>query len=183
MYNEKMDAPEEIKIDYENLNVADIMEQIRNKIANQPDESKPPQPQGIADSFLPTSASPEIPRGSKDKAKILLLKIMKPIAPLIKFMVFPVHQELRKTIEILDGTNKTLESLRETLVAAELDKAREYIKLLHGLSHNLVVEMTKLKIELESLKIKMRVMEKDFQYLGQKEKILEKEFLTQKPEL
>jgi hypothetical protein len=176
MKNEKKGKTEEIKIDYENLNVANIMAQIRNKIANQPDEPKPPQLAGIDDYPLPTPTSLETPPGAGNKARALLLKIMKPVAPLIKFIVFPVHQELRNTIEILDGANKTLENLRDkhALVSNDLNKAKEYIKLLHSLSHNLVVELTKLKIEVENLKIKTRIMEKDFESLGQKEKILEK---------
>ncbi len=184
MKKEKKDKTEEIEIDYENFNVADIMEQIRNKIANQLDELEPPHPEGIDDSHLPATASPEMesPRRSQDKARTLLLKIMKPIAPLIKFLVFPVHQELRNTIEILDRTNKNLETLWEKheLALRDLNRAKEYIRILHSLNHNLVVELTKLKIETEQLKIKTRIMEKDLEYLGQKEKILEKEiFLTE----
>jgi len=192
----KKGKTDEIKIDYENINVADIMEQIRNKIASQPDEPEAPQPERTDYSLHPTSASAETerPQGSKEKAKALLLKVMKPISPLIKFLVFPVHQELRNTIEILDRTNKNLETLWEKhnqvdpkIDAAnqrtnqridhafkDLNKAKEHIKLLHSLSHNLVVEITKLKIEAENLKIKTRIMEKDFEYLGQKEKVLEK---------
>ncbi len=192
MKKEKKDKTEEIKIDYENIDVADIMEQIREKIASQPHAPEPSQTEGIDYSFPPASASAgrEIPGGPKEKAKAMLLKIMKPVSPLIKFLVFPVHQEVRNTIEILDRTNKNLETLwkkhnqvdpkidaanqRIDLVFKDLNKAKEYIKLLHGLSHNLVVELTKLKIESENLKIKTRIMEKDFEYLGQKEKVLEK---------
>ncbi len=179
MKNEKWGKTMEIKIDYENFNVADIMEQIRNMIANRPAEPESSLPKGTNDSLLPASSSPEMesPQGSQVKAKALLLKIMKPIAPLIKFLAFPVHQELRNTIEILDRTNKNLETLWEKheLAVRDLDKGKEYIRILHNLSHNLVVELTKLKIETEHLKIKTRIMEKDLEYLGQKEKILEKE--------
>jgi hypothetical protein len=35
--------------------------------------------------------------------------------------------------------------------------------------------MSKLKIEVETLKTKTRVMEKDFEFLGKREKALEKE--------
>lgn len=192
MKKEKKDKTEEIKIDYENINVADIMDQIRKKIASRPGEPEPPYSEGL-DHSLPSSSvssEAEAPQSPKEKAKALLLKIMKPVSPLIKFLVFPVHQELRNTIEILDRTNKNLETLwnkhdqvdpkidaanqRIDLAFKDLNRAKEYIKLLHSLSHNLVVEITKLKIEAENLKIKTRIMEKDFEYLGQKEKILEK---------
>ncbi len=192
MKKEKKDRTEEIKIDYENIDVANIMDQVRKKIASQPEESEPPRPEEADYSLPPAPASAEMggPRGSKDKAKIFLLKIMKPVAPLIKFLVFPVHQEVRNTIEILDRTNKNLEILwkkhdqvdpkidatnqRIDLAFKDLNKTKEYIKLLHSLSHNLVVELTKLNIETENLKIKTRIMEKDFEYLGHKEKVLEK---------
>jgi hypothetical protein len=192
MKKEKKGKTEEIKIDYENIDVTDIMKQIRNKIAGQPEEPESPHPEGIDYSFTPGSASSDMEnlRGSKEKAKNFLEKISKPFAPLIKFLVFPVHQELRNTIEILDRTNKNLGILwkkhdqvdpkidatnqRIDLAFKDLNKAKEYIKLLHNLSHNLVVELTKLKIENENLKIKTRIMEKDFEFLGQKEKVLER---------
>jgi uncharacterized protein YoxC len=192
MKKEKKQKTDGIKIDYENIDVADIMEQIRLKVENEPETPEPLHPEGIDYSLSPESAAPEMgsPRGSKEKAKTVLQKVMKPFAPLIKFLVFPVHQELRNTIEILDRTNKNLETLwkkhdqvdpkidatnqRIDLAFKDLNKAKEYIKLLHSLSHNLVVEITKLKIENENLKIKTRIMEKDFEFLGQKEKVLER---------
>jgi RNAse (barnase) inhibitor barstar len=192
MKKQKKQKPDEIKIDYDNIDVADIMEQIRIKIESQPEEPEPPHAEGTGDPHSPDSAPPEMgsPQGSKEKAKTLLQKIMKPFAPFIKFLVFPVHQELRNTIEILDRTNKNLETLwrkhdqvdpkidatnrRIDLAFKDLNRAKEYIRLLHNLSHNLVVELTKLKIESENLKIKTRIMEKDFEFLGQKEKVLER---------
>jgi len=50
----------------------------------------------------------------------------------------------------------------------------EYVKILHSLCHNLVVELTKLKIEEERTKVKIRIMEKDFEFLSRKEQALEK---------
>ena len=55
-----------------------------------------------------------------------------------------------------------------------LNRTMEYTKLLHSLSHNIVVELSKLKIEEETLKGKTRIMEKDFEFLGRREKALEK---------
>ena len=51
----------------------------------------------------------------------------------------------------------------------------EYTKLLHTLSHNIVVELSKLKIEEDRLKIETRIIEKDFEFLSKREKALEKE--------
>lgn len=72
---------------------------------------------------------------------------------------------LRTTNERVDGAY------------GDIQRAMEFVKLLHNLSHNIVVELSKLKIEEEGIKLKTRVMEKDFEFLGRREKALEKEFL------
>ncbi|MFQ6039153.1 MAG: hypothetical protein ACE5LV_11120, partial [Candidatus Aminicenantales bacterium] len=140
-------------------------------------------------------------RGSLRGRPFTLLKIMKPVSPLIKLAVLPVHHELRETILNLYQTNQRLDFLerkldeqfsrlyqrlsdidqatnrRVDLAFEDLNRAKEYLRLLHNLSHNLVVELTKLKIEEEDLKLKTRVMEKDFEFLGKREKALEKKVL------
>lgn len=189
---------EEINIDYDNIDVADIMDQIKRKIATQP--IKPAEGdlknEAFYSSFGPSPAGPEESSGTKAKVKKLLLRVMKPFSPLIKVMIFPVHQETQNNF---DQTNRRLDFLNEKLegelgkihekldhlnqatnkrvdLAFEgLNKALEYTKLLHSLSHNIVVELTKLKIEQENLKVKIRIMEKDFEFLGRKEKEIEKE--------
>jgi hypothetical protein len=193
----------EIKIDYENIDVADIMDQIKKKIAAQP--KKEPELPLVESDYVPYGAiPPEMPpdaSGTKSKIKSILLKIMKPFSPLIRLLVLPVSNELAETVKTLDLTNKKLDYLSEKLhhdlfqlneslnsrievvdkaVNKRLDLAfddigriKEYTKLLHSLSHNVVVEMTKLKIEEENLKIKARILEKDFEFLGRREKALE----------
>ncbi len=189
---------EEINIDYDNIDVADIMDQIKRKIATQPIKAAEGDLKNEAfySSFGPSPAGPEEPSGTKAKVKKLLLRVMKPFSPLIKVMIFPVHQETQNNF---DQTNRRLDLLNEKLegelgkihekldhlnqatnkrvdLAFEgLNKALEYTKLLHSLSHNIVVELTKLKIEQENLKVKIRIMEKDFEFLGRKEKAIEKE--------
>ena len=195
MEKKNNDRNEEIKIDYENIDVENIMEQVKKKIASQPkdsdpdlhDPSVPPPPQ------TPSSPQQEELQGKKEKIKNILLKIFKPISPLIKFLVFPVHQELKDTIHNVYTTNQRIDffetrmdgdinTIRQKLDDVdqatisrleELDRIREYTQLLHNLSHNLVVELTKLKIEQENLKLKTRIMEKDFEFLGKREKTLE----------
>jgi hypothetical protein len=54
------------------------------------------------------------------------------------------------------------------------DLMKDRFKLLHLLVHTLVIELTKLRIEHEALKSKMRIMEKDFEMLGKRERALEK---------
>jgi hypothetical protein len=197
----------DIIIDYENIDVADIMTQIKTKIAARP--KKEPELPPVESTYVPYStAPPEMPpedSGAKTKIKALLLKLMKPISPLIRFLVLPVSHELAETVKKLDLTNKKLDYLTEKLhhdifqmneslnsrieivdkatnkrldlAFDDIGRIKEYTKLLHSLSHNVVVEMTKLKIEEENLKIKSRILEKDFEFLGQREKALENQVL------
>lgn len=199
---DKKDGPlesEDIRIDYDHLDVSDIMDQIKKKIDARPkdklagpvSDEKPPEE--------PLLHPPEFEKNgsSASKTKRLLLKLMKPFSPIIKLLVLPVHQELRETIYTLDRTNKRLDLLshflngaldevktnlsqfnsetnkRVDLAYEDLTRAKEYAKLLHNLSHNIVVEMTKLKIEEEHLKIRVRILEKDFEHLKSREKALE----------
>jgi hypothetical protein len=193
----------EIKIDYENIDVADIMAQIKTKIAAMP-QRPPDRIQTQQDFTSPAMPPPDMPpeaEGSRSKLKGLLLKIMRPFAPLIKLLILPVHHELTETIKTLDLTNRKLDywadkldrdlyrvnetlntriqevdstiNKRIDLAYDEIGRIKEYTKLLHSLSHNLVVELTKLKVEEESLKLKSRILEKDFEFLGKRERALE----------
>jgi hypothetical protein len=189
----------DIQIDYENIDVEDIMNQIKKKVETRlkeqgldsaaADEAHISPPSGS----LPPEETPESPSG----VKAFLSKIMKPISPVIKLLVFPVHQEVRENIQNLDYTNRRLDVLTEHLNGAldelrmnldrfnsvtnervdmafeDLTRAKEYVKLLHSLSHNIVVELTKLKIEEDNLKNRIRVLEKDFESLKTREKALE----------
>ena len=257
----------EIKIDYSNLNVEDIMAQIKERLAEQIEASEGdvrisdlPEPEPVAQ-----PPEPSRPAGVKGKIKKILLKIMRPFAPIMKILMLPVYEEFTQTNQTLHQTNIRLDHLNnrvdrafqelshqsdtfnslnvrigeilasmeqgfeefknnmnnlnqriesqvesvnkridkksktinqridrinETtnkrvdyisdLVNEKLDKlfrdfnrSADFAKLLHNLSHNIVVEITKLKIEEEHLKLKTRIMEKDFEYLSQKEKVLE----------
>jgi len=190
--NGKKMTKEEIKIDYENIDVADIMDQIKRKVAEKP--KKPERESGREDwRFASPSLYPLEPEeapGSKAKIRGLILKIMRPFAPLIKLFILPVYEELRETVRILDQTNKRIDYFDAKLndfsnninqinhrldrAAGDLGTTMEYTKLLHNLSHNVVVELSKLKIEEENLKLKTRIMEKDFESLGKRERALEK---------
>jgi hypothetical protein len=64
---------------------------------------------------------------------------------------------------------------RINLAFDDIGLIKEYTKLLHSLSHNIVVEMTKLKIEQDTHKLKRRIMEKDFEHLGRRERSLEEQ--------
>jgi len=84
-----------------------------------------------------------------------------------------VHATISDRIDLVHRTTNE----RVDGAYGDIQRAMEFVKLLHNLSHNIVVELSKLKIEEEGLKLKTRVMEKDFEFLGRREKALEKEFL------
>ncbi|MCJ7580917.1 MAG: hypothetical protein MUP98_10335 [Candidatus Aminicenantes bacterium] len=203
--NKKMDKKDgqfdsdNIRIDYDHLDVADIMDQIKKKTDAQPKDKSTDLPSDEdvqPDSSLNPSEF-ENNLSAPSKVKKILLKIMRPFSPIIKLLVLPVHQELRETVQTLDNTNKRLDllsdflngaldevktnlnqfnsetNLRVDLAFDDLNRAKEYAKLLHNLSHNMVVEMTKLKIEEENLKIRIRILEKDFEHIKNREKVLE----------
>ena len=120
---------------------------------------------------------------------------MKPFFPVIRLLAFPIHEELRTTIESLHETklnqrfDQRLEIVDQRIEKSEqrldhlegtlderlkdLDKSIDYIRLLYNLDHNLVVELTKLKIEADTLKSKFRILEKDQEFLQKREKALE----------
>jgi len=242
----KKDSKEEIsiKIDYEDIDVADIMGQIKRKIAKEAEKPSPGESLKEEPALTPPSPpqfqeEPDMEEeevsGFKKKAKRILLKLMKPFTPLIKLMILPVHEQILETMRHLHQTNKRLDFIhaklerrgdeiyssltnrldeaipalheridklsealssrinkdfektnkkigqvsqtinkRMNVLFADLAKTMEYTKLLHSLSHNMVVEFSKLKIEEENLKNKTRIMEKDFEFLGKREKALEK---------
>jgi hypothetical protein len=162
-----------IRIDYENIDVADIMDQIKRKVAQRPKRTRH---EFSRENFLAKKShaalEPQEASGAKAKMKRLLLKLSRPFAPLIKVLIFPVYTQFRETVLILDQTNRRLDEVDQ-----RLKKAMEYTRILHSLAHNMVVELTKLKIEEENLKQKTRILEKDFEFLGKRERALEKQLI------
>lgn len=172
----------DIRIDYDNISVTDIMAQIKERAASYPEE----QPGEALESDAEFGEFPQfhpepVEEGKKARIKRIVLRMMRPFSPLIKFLVLPVHQQVVDTQQILDKTNRRLDFLFEQYrqdrinTARQIQLLKEYVKLLHNLSHNIVVEMTKLKIEEENIKLKSRILEKDFEFLQKKEKALEEE--------
>ncbi|MBN2409224.1 MAG: hypothetical protein JXE07_05755 [Candidatus Aminicenantes bacterium] len=164
-------SPKKIEIDYDHIDVTGIMDQIKRKAAaeaggisgpSSPERTPPPAPE---------------PEAGPGRARRLLLRLMSPLRPLIKLLILPVAEEHRQSLLLLDRANRRIDRLEHDRDRAfeQLDRLREYTKLLHHLCHNLVVEMSKLKIEEETLKTKTRILEKDFEFLGKREKALEKE--------
>jgi hypothetical protein len=160
---------EKIEIDYEHIDVSLIMEQIKKEVAA---ETVPSRSGNDAGPVL----GPDLEAG-QGRARRTLLRLMSPFKPLMKLLILPIAEENRRTVLILDHANRRLDRLEHDrhLLTERLNRLQEYTKLLHHLCHNLVVEMSKLKIEEETLKTKARILEKDFDRLGKREKALEKE--------
>jgi hypothetical protein len=173
------------KIDYDHIDVARIVEQIKAKVADevrQEAEASGGEEPGAEISYFPDldleDAGEPAARG---RIRGLVLKLMTPFRPLIKLMILPVYEEYRQTVRILHKTNKRLDYFyrikdRDHLANVErLDRLKSYTKILHSLAHNLVVEISKLKIEHEMLKTQVRILEKDLEFLSQRERSLEQE--------
>lgn len=227
---------DKIPIDYDNLDVAALMAAVKERAARRAaDEGAPEDTIPVQESDRPlesgarpgdgpfTEPYPDFPDdepGGKSRIKRILLKLMRPFAPLIKLAILPVNEEIVRSVRHLDYLNRRVDyyaaksdhelrkadrrfaALQEDLqrekdvLARELERvaretwaaidaldafmrgrmnaAADNTKLLHTLAHNTVVELTKLKIEHETLKNKIRVMEKDFEILGRRERALEK---------
>ena len=184
---------EDIRIDYENIQIEDIMDQIKKKISSRPGETEPASelPSDIQTDLSPgTGESVTIPH-RPSRMKAFLLTLMKPFSPLIKLLILPVYQELRDTVMNLDTTNVRLDQMGQALndinshsqttrqkIDQDMPFLKEYTKLLYNLAHNTLVEMTKLKIEEENIKIRIRILEKDFENLKNREKALESRILS-----
>ncbi len=145
-----------IKIDYSSVDVNDIMRQIKEK-TSRPKTSSPQKDALVS----------EKEKGSTMKSfiKNILIKSARPFRPFIKALIFESYQDL--TAETYDRLNRLEQEEGD-------ERKKEYIKLLYGLCHNIVVELTKLKIELEDLRVKLSILEKDFENFRKRERALEK---------
>ena len=196
---------DEIQIDYDHLDVEAIMTQVKRVAAQnpaEPVEAAPAEPPAPASRPAPAPAPvpPPVPPapGLKAVLKEKLLRAMRPFAPVIRFLGLPLHEDIQNTIKQLDQTNRRLDALATEMpvrfaeVVAELEKVRsrldarmadldrtmEYVKLLHHLDHNIVVELTKFRIEFETLRSKVLILEKDLDTGVQRERVLEKHLLS-----
>jgi hypothetical protein len=135
------------------------------------EKKSPEQP---SEEEMPKTPAEEI--GLKKRIKFFLSKIMRPFSPLIKLLVLPVHEEIIETNEKLFRTDKNLEKLQSESVKLNevMGKTIEYVKLLHNINHHLVAELTKLKVEKEGMKNKMRTLENKIEFLEKREKVVEK---------
>ncbi len=151
-----------IHFDPDNIDVADIMTQVKRRAA------ETPRGDAVGETAASCGGGPETaaPAGGgglrgrlKRGLKMLVRPYMPFIVPLIERFKFKMTYDVNVRI---DG------------VATDLNLNKEHTKMLHSLGHNLVVELTKLKIEEEGLKSRIRILEKDLETLGKRERVIEK---------
>jgi regulator of replication initiation timing len=87
--------------------------------------------------------------------------MLRPLFPLMRLLVLPLHEDVAALYRSVDAAN------------AKTDKFVASIQLLHLLDHNLVVELTKLRLEHEALKSRLRLAEKDLEMLTKRERAVE----------
>ncbi len=197
MTDAQKEAP--IRIDYDNVDVADIMDQIKQRIAQRPPvpDGSPAAtgegPSGVVPVAPgggegPSAVVPSTPGGREKLAMRVLRMLIRPFMPIVRplldrFILRVNMDENVRIDQVSDKLNVRIDqvsdglNIRSDKLSDVLSTARENTKLLHSLVHNLVLELTKLRIEHEALKNKMRIMEKDFEVLGKREKVLEKRMI------
>ncbi len=153
-------------LDYENVDVAALSERIRAAAAARsagasadPAPASAPRPEPApAPAGLPPLAPPA---GFKSRLKGLAIRMLRPLFPLMRLLVLPLHEDVAALYRSVDAAN------------AKTDKFVASIQLLHLLDHNLVVELTKLRLEHEALKSRLRLAEKDLEMLAKRERAVE----------
>ncbi len=191
----------DIKIDYDHIDIEAIMGQVKQVASQNPlDPIEPPPAQPPAPAPAPAPVLPPAPpsAGLKAVLKDKLIRAMRPFAPVVRLLGLPLHEDIQATLRHLDQTNRRLDALATEMPVrfsevitelervrtrldtrlADLDRTMEYVKLLHHLDHNLVVEITKLRIEFETLRSKVLILEKDLDTGAQRERVLEKQLLS-----
>lgn len=167
-------TPPALAIDYENLDVAELNERIKAAAAFVPASGaesvpQPAQAPAPASTSRPAQASAPIPSpGLKTRVKAIVNRLLRPFFPLIRALALPLHEDVAAVVRSLDASNRRVDEYILTL-----NRGQEYIKLLHMLNHNLVVEVTKLRLEHEALKSRVKLLEKDLDFLTKRERTVE----------
>jgi hypothetical protein len=138
-----------IEVDYDNLNVEELGQEITAAATARTAAAPPAAP-------APVSAP-----GLKARFKGLAFRLLRPLFPLMRVMALPLHEDVAALYRNVEASSR------------QIDKFVDYIKLLHLLDHNLVVELTKLRLEHEALKSRLRLMEKDVEFLTKRERTVE----------
>lgn len=153
-----------LKIDFENIDAAALNERIRALAAKGTD----PGPAAPA----PASPGPAAPPAPALKAKMKgrLRRLLAPFFPALRILSLPVQEDLAEATRILHATNVRVDEM-----APALSRSIEYLRIMHVLNHNLVIELTKLRIEHDALKNRVRLLEKDLEFLTRRERVVERQ--------
>ena len=133
-------------------------------------------PEHKFEDFRAYHSEPEIEAGA---AKKIMAKIRKILAPLTRFMIRPYITELKNLTAKLHNENKEdVYNLKQTVPITL--QSKEYIKLLHNSVNNMIVELSKLKIDQDLLKTKIKVLEDKIEFLENRERAIEKKVFVDK---
>lgn len=127
-------------------------------------------PEHKFEDFHPYHFEPESEAGT---VKNIMGKIRKLLSPLTRFMIRPFMTELKNLIVKLHNENKEdVYNLKQTVPITL--QSKEYIKLLHNTINNMIVEISKLKIDQDLLKTKIKVLEDKIEFIEKRERAIEK---------
>ncbi|MGD2090411.1 MAG: hypothetical protein PVH61_29840 [Candidatus Aminicenantes bacterium] len=129
--------------------------------------------------FHPLEVRFEVEEGSgiRGLVKKILIKIRKILFPLVRFMVRPIYNELKQfsVDRFNENAHNIFKNTEEIAYYKHLVlQSKEYIKLLHNTLNNLITEASKLKIDHELLKTKIKVLEDKMEFLENRERAIEK---------
>jgi hypothetical protein len=132
-------------------------------------------PEHKFDDFQPYHFEPELEAGV---AKKIMAKIRKISAPLTRFMIRPYLTELKNlTVKLHNENKEDVYSLKQmTPITLQ---SKEYIKLLHNAVNNMIVEISKQKIDQDLLKTKIKMLEDKIEFLENRERAIEKKVFDQ----
>jgi hypothetical protein len=131
-------------------------------------------PEHKAEDFQPFHIETEVEAGLVKK---ILGKTRGLFMPLLRFMLRPFVNDLKNlTVELHNLNKEDIHNLKQTIPITF--QGKEYIKLLHNVINNMIVESSKLKIEEELLKTKLKVLEDKIEFLENRERAIEKKLFT-----
>lgn len=119
--------------------------------------------------YTPFHIDPELEDGTAKKALGLLRRVM---MPLLRFMLRPFRTDLQNLMVELHNTNSRDIHQLKTLIPV-VQQSKEYVKLLHNTINNMIVEASKLKIEEELSKTKIKVLEDKIAFLEARQRAIE----------
>ena len=155
-----------LKIDLDHIDAEALNERIRAVAASGQVPGAPPAAPAPARSAPPVPPPPVPPSRMKGR----LRRLLAPFFPALRILSLPVQEDLAEATRILHATN-----IRVDEIASVLSRSIEYLRIMHVLDHNLVLELTKLRIEHDALKNRARLLEKDLEFLTRRERAVERQ--------